>query len=331
MRKLIVFLLSLLLLLAFAACSGKDKNTINDNTIADATHIQTPQTAVDSSTPQTTQSDIASTQMPATQSSTSVEDSSSRNEELLQSASVDLDSDGVNEQVQVLQKEVEDQTNPGSIDIEGILRIEGKRGNTETVFIKKSKGLTETISNIEFRDLDGDGSKDVFITIPDSGASFTLNYYFAFNYVNGKSYKFNTDAALADFAGGFQFIYKGKGILEMINDSYGLTADFDITSKTNGIGPDSETNPEYERAWVDATPVVINENSKIALMESSGGGTEIKVPLPVFGLSAADMIGEIDMYFTFGADFMPVMRRFEVMDFNYDDMTSKKIGEWKGQ
>ena len=316
------------MLLAFAACAGKDKNTVNENTNTDAIQTQTAQTAGNSSTNDAAQSDITSKQLPSTQSSTSVEDTSGNKEELLQSASVDLDADGLNEQVEVLQAEVEDQTQPGTLELEGILRIDGKNGRTDTIFIKKPKGLTGVLNTIEFRDLDGDGNKDVFITIPDSGAAFTLNYYFAYNYINGKSYKFNTDAALADFSGGFQFTYKGKGMLQMKNDSNGFSADFDITSKMNGIGPDSESNSEYERAWVDASPVEISENSKIALKAASGGGTEIKVPLPVFGLATADMIGEIDMYFTVGADFMPLMKRFEVMDFN-EDMSMKKIGEWK--
>ena len=327
-RKLLFILLSLSLLLVFDACAGKDKNTVNENTDVDTIQTQTTQTTGNSSTNDAVPSDVTSAQLPSTQSSTSVEDTSGNKEELLQSASVDLDSDGVNEQVEVLQAEVEDQTQPGTLELKGILRVDGKNGSTDIIFIKKPKGLTGVLNTIEFRDLDGDGNKDIFITIPDSGAAFTLNYYFAYNYINGKSYKFNTDAAMTDFAGGFQFIYKGKGMLQMKNDSYGFSADFDITSKMNGIGPDSESSSEYERAWVDASPVEISENSKIALKAAAGGGTEIKVPLPVFGLATADMIGEIDMYFSVGSDFTPVMKRFEVMDFN-DDRSLKKIGEWK--
>lgn len=328
MRKPFLILISLSLLLAFAACTGKDKDTANENTGIDAVQTQIPQSAGNPSTNDISQSDVTSTQLPSTQSSTSIEDTPVKKEELLQSASVDLDSDGINEQVEVLQAEVDDQTQPGTSELEGILRIDGKNDSSDTVFIKKPKGLTGVLNTVEFRDLDGDGYKDVFITIPDSGAAFTLNYYFAYNYINGKSYKFNTDAALSDFAGGFQFIYEGRGILRMKNDSYGFTANFDITSGMNGIGPDSEINPEYERAWVDASPVEISGDSKIALRADAGGRTEVKVPLPVFGLATADMIGEVDMYFSFDADFMPVMKRFEVIDFS-DDLSLKKIGEWK--
>lgn len=328
MRKLFIVVLSLSLLIAFTACAGKDKDTVNENTAIDAAQTQPPRSAEDPPANDAQQSDVTSTQLPSTQSSTVIEASPGLKEELLQSASIDLDSDGINEQVEVLQAEVQDQTEPGSLELEGILRIDGKNGRTETIYIRKPKGLTGILNAIEFRDLDGDGNKDVFLTIPDAGASFALNYYFAYNYINEKSYKFNIDAALTDFAGGFQFIYKGQGKLRIKSDSYGFSADFDITSKMNGISPDSESNLEYERAWVDASPVVISENSKIGLTAAAGGGTEIKVPLPVFGLAANDMIGEIDMYFTISADFMPLMKRFEVMDFN-DDMSMKKIGEWK--
>lgn len=327
MRKLLCLLLALSLLFSLTACGGKDKNTVDEITGTNTSQAQTVQPAGSVSENETSQSDITSTQLPSTQSSTSVENINTDKEELIQSASVDLDSDGTNEQVEVLQTETEDKAQPGSIELEGILRIDGKNGRTETVFTRKPKDLTGILNTIEFRDLDGDGFKDIFITIPDMGASFTLNYYFIYNYINGKSYKFNIDAALSDFVGSFQFIYKGKGILQMKNDSYDFSGNFDITGKANGNGPDDESNSEYERAWVDATPVEINEDSKISLKASSGG-TEIKVPLPVFGLATADMIGEVDMYFTVGADFIPEMKRFEVMDFN-DDMPMKKIGEWK--
>jgi hypothetical protein len=325
-RKLLCLLLALSLLLAFAACAGKGNSTADENTDTGTGRTQANQPAESTPAEDAAQDPAASADQTSTQSSTSYEEPDTGNEELLQSASVDLDADGASEQVAVLQAEVEDPAQPGTAELAGILRIDDKKGSTDIVFIKKPKGVTGVMNAIEFRDLDRDGIKDVFITIPDAGAAFNLNYYFIYNYANGKSFKFNTDAALSDFAGGFQFIYKGKGILQASNDSYGFSADFDITGRANG--PDDEINSEYERAWVEATPVEIGENSKIGLRALSGGQTEIKVPLPVFGLATADMIGEIDMYFSVGADFTPVMNRFEVMDFN-EDMSMKKIGEWK--
>lgn len=324
MRRLLCFFLSFSLLLVLSSCAGKDQKTTSENTDTTTRQIQTTQkdpSAIDSS-----QTEATATFSSSVQSSTSTVNTGT--EELLQSASVDLDADGKNEEVEVLQKEIVDEADLNLTELEGILRIDGKNGRNDTTFIKKTKGMTGVMSSMEFKDLDGDKVKDVFIVIPDSGAAFAINYYYIYNYANGKSYKFNFDAAQNDFAGGFNFIYKGKGILQMKNDSYNFSADFDITNTPNGNGPDDENNKEYERAWVDPTPVVINENSKIALKSTAGGGTEIKVPIPVFGLATADMIGEIDMYFTVGEDFTPVMKRFEAMDF-YDNMSLKKIGEWK--
>ena len=328
-KRLLCLLLILSLLLSITACAGKDKNTINENTDIAAGQDRTDQPSVSDSTYSSGQDQTAPIEQTSTQSSTSAEETGNPGE-LLQSASVDLDSDGSNEEIEVLQIEAGDAAQAEGAELEGVLRIDGKKGRTDTVFIKKQKGLTGVMNSIEFKDLDRDGIKDVFITIPDSGASFSLNYYFIYNYANGKSYKFDIDASLSELAGGFKFAYMGKGKLRMENGSYDFSADFDITGGANGNGPDDEGNSEYERAWVEPSAVEIGPDSKIALSPAPGGGTEIKVPLPVFGLAAVNMIGEVDLYFKVEGDFTPVMKRFEVMDFN-GDMSLKKIGEWNGK
>lgn len=325
MKRLICILLALSLLLAATGCAGRAGETgggiTETGANSDAAGPSEPSAAG------TIQPENTSAAETSAQSGASSENSGTKKEELLQSASVDLDMDGNNEEVEVLQAEAEDPEKPGTVELEGILRITGINGTTNTVFIKKTKGFTGVMNTVEFEDIDGDGAKDVFISIPEAGASFSLNYYYIYNYKNGSSYKFNVDAALSDFAGSFKFAYEGKGILRMTNQSYGFTAGFDITDKANGNGLDDEMNREYERAWVDPSPVVISEASKIAL-QKTGKEMLIKVPLPVFGLAAADMIGEVDMYFSVGKDFTPVMRKFEVFDFT-DDMSLKKIGVWE--
>jgi len=241
--------------------------------------------------------------------------------EIIQSANVDLDADGNNEQVEVIRKVFTGEPN----ELEGILRINGKSGMVEVPFIKKPEGFTGIMTSIEFRDLDGDGNKDIFIISPETGAAFSLNYFFIYNYKTGKSHSYTTDSSLSDFVGSFKFEYEGKGLLKIKNDNYKFSATFNL-DKNTGMDPVDENNKAYENSWIDPTPVEIGENSKLALVSTENGVTEIKVPLPVFGRATMDMIGEIDLYYQVSSDFLPVLKRFEVIDFN--DGKLEKIGEY---
>lgn len=244
--------------------------------------------------------------------------------ELLQSASIDLDGDGTNEQVEAVQATIGGQVGDSEKELEGRLKITCKNGTVVIPFIKKPQGLTGVMTGFEFKDLDNDGAKDIFVIIPDSGAAFSLNYFFIYNYKTGKSYSYTTDSSLAEFTDGFRFEYKGKGLLEIKNTGYGFSAIFDI-SKDPVLDPVDANNKAFDSSWVDPSPVEIGENSRLALVSAGNGITEIKVPLPVFGRATVDMIGEIDLYYRVDANFKPVLKRFEVIDFN--DGKLDKIGE----
>ena len=184
------------------------------------------------------------------------------------------------------------------------------------------------MTSFEFADLDGDGAKDVFLIIPDSGAAFSLNYFFAYSYKKSKAYSFTTDRSLSEFAGSFTFKYLGDGKLEIKNDTFTFTAAFDI-SDSPGLEKDEESNKSYESSWVEPIPVEISENSRISLVKAEDGAVEIKVPLPVFGRATVDMIGEIDLYYAMGNNFMPVLKSFEVLDFSREG--HKSVGKWKNE
>jgi hypothetical protein len=73
-------------------------------------------------------------------------------------------------------------------------------------------------------------------------------------------------------------------------------------------------NDYEQRAWIEPVSVDISETSRLALTTGADGKFEIKVPLPIFGLAAADMIGEIDLYYSVDDSFSPVLKHFEVLD-----------------
>ena len=52
------------------------------------------------------------------------------------------------------------------------------------------------------------------------------------------------------------------------------------------------------------------------------GRNEIKISLPIFGQSTTDILGEIDTYFNFNYEFNPVLKMFEVQEFNGRNMKS---------
>lgn len=244
--------------------------------------------------------------------------------ELLQSAAVDLDSDGKQEIVEAFQVGKTGAQEEGNSEIEGWLRVTGSDRVDEVMFIKKHSGLTGVMSGMDFKDLDSDGVKDVFMIIPDAGAAFSLNYFYLYNYKTGQTYSYAVDSNLADFCSQFSFTYIGNGKLEISNANYGFHANFNLDDREEE--PFREENgPLYERAWVEPTPVEIGENSRLELVDASDGKVEIKVPLPVFGQATADMIGEIDLYYRVEAgSFQPVMQHFEVKDFNRNGI--EKIG-----
>ena len=181
------------------------------------------------------------------------------------------------------------------------------------------------MTSFEFTDLDGDGSKDVFLIIPEYGAAFSLNYFYVYSYKTGKSFSFSSDSDLLAFANSFAFNYSGGGKLQISNETMKFTATFDI-SDASRIEQDEESNKAYNNSWIEPTPVEIGENSRIALVKNKEGKTEIKVPLPVFGRATADMIGEIDLFYQLNSDLIPALKHFEVIDFGKEKPVT--IGKW---
>jgi len=234
--------------------------------------------------------------------------------EILQSAVVDLDGDGISEQVRALKIEKEP-VNGKDAELEGILSIKKGEEERRIPFANKYEGLTGLLTSIEFADLDGDGAKDVFIIIPENGASFTISRYFIYSHKKDISYSFTSDSELADFINGFTFKNTGDGKLGINNSIYNFSAKFTINEADTEYS--DETLDEYEqRAWIDPVPVDIGENSRLALVKEANGTPAIKVPLPVFGLATVDMIGELDLFYYIDENFHPVLKRFEVIDIN---------------
>lgn len=235
--------------------------------------------------------------------------------QLLQSASVDLDDDGVNEQILVVRAVVSDET--GTSDrVEGRLLISNGDGERQIVFCTKENDLSGLLSGIEFEDLDGDGAVDVFIVIPGYGASFSYSGYFIYSYKKDKSHSFTSDNTLADFIESFGFSWtKGGNLLTITNRKHGFSADI-VIEGTEGQGPPEEIMRQYaERTWIEPVPVDISEDSRLSLVKGSGKA-EIKVPLPVFGAATVNMIAEIDLFYRIDSDFSPILMRCEVIDFS---------------
>ena len=236
-------------------------------------------------------------------------------EVIMQSADVDLDGDGTSEQVKALQiQSGPEQGRDGKLD--GILSIKSGDVEKRITFGTKYEGLTGLLTSMEFEDLDGDGAADVFIIVPENGASYSISSYFIYSHKKNKSCSFTSDAGLADFIAGFTFKNAGGNKLSINNGLYDFTADLAIDFPSGTEQP-GESMDEYEQsAWIDPVPVDISDSSRLALVTGKDGEPEIKVPMPIFGLAAVDMIGELDLYYSVDSSFEPVLKRFEVMDLN---------------
>lgn len=233
---------------------------------------------------------------------------------LLQSASIDLNGDGENEQVEAFQ--ISSAAGPGMPDkLEGKLRIRNGNSEKQVTFGEKGENLTGLLTSMQFEDLDGDGAKDIFIIIPGSGASFSFSNFFIYSYKKDIHYSFTNDISLTDFIDDFRFKYSGGNKLSITNSRFDFTADLAIEFE-DGQQPSEEYMLDYEsRAWIDPVSIDISEASRLALTAGADNLPEIKVPLPVFGLATVDMIGELDLFYEVDSSFIPVLKRFEVYDF----------------
>jgi hypothetical protein len=240
---------------------------------------------------------------------------------LLQSASVDLDDDGENEQVEAIQIELPPVENNLAGELDGRLIIKGSGGERQVSFWKKPTGLSGLLSAMQFEDLDNDGSKDVFLVIPGYGASFSYSNYFIYSYKKNLSYSFASDNMLAEIIGGFKTEHvKGTAKLRLVNEKYGFSANLDIEN-INEDQTIEEAMLDYVRGtWIDPVSVDINDNSKLSLVKGADDRPEIKVTLPIFGMATVNMIGELDLYYAVESSFKPVLKRFEILDFNGNDI-----------
>ncbi|MGE5612988.1 MAG: hypothetical protein ACM3XR_01125 [Bacillota bacterium] len=238
---------------------------------------------------------------------------------LLQSASVDLDGDGENEQVEALQVELPPAGDNLPGEIEGRLIIKGAGGERQVPFWKKSSVSQGLLSSMQFEDLDNDGAKDVFLLIPGYGAAFSYSNYFIYSYKKNLSYSFASDNTLAEIIDGFKTERaEGSAKLRLVNEKYGFSAELDIEFINSDQSLEEAMLDYVQRTWIDPVSVDISESSRLSLVKGAGGKPEIKVPLPIFGMATVNMIGELDLFYVVDGNFQPVLKRFEVLDFDGD-------------
>lgn len=296
MKKLTVTVFILLAGLAFAGCGQSDGEAPGDTT----RHLSTDSDGISAPLPEPVPEEAA----------------------VLRNDSVDLNADGKPEKITLYQLEI--QTSDGAAEHEGRIRIEGEKSSQDSMFVRRPAGAEGVFTSVEYADLDTDGTRDIFVLIPDSSASFNMHYFYIHSYSRSMSYMFNVDNDLGDFASGFRFQYAGGGRLEIKNDAFSFEALLDLTDSSN-YSEEEAANRYYERAWVEPVPVEIGPDSKLGLVDPEGSAPLIKVPLPIFGQSTADIIGEIDLYYRVDKDFKPVMTRFEAYDFSGSE--KKLVGE----
>jgi hypothetical protein len=239
-KRLSIIIFAILLTVVLSACGG-DKQTgitqpdegstgsMTDN-VQNDTVGSTPDISV---TPENENGSPSENELPDSDdpsNDTTGGDNNTEKRELLQSASIDLDADGINEQVQAVKVTVSDPGSETAGRFEGRLVIIDGSERKEVVFSVKDEDLSGMMSGMQFEDMDGDGAKDVFITIPGYGASFTYSNCFVYSYAKDKSAVFISDNELADFIGRFRFAYEsGNGSkLSIINDQYGFSASLSI-------------------------------------------------------------------------------------------------------
>lgn len=239
---------------------------------------------------------------------------------LLQSASVDLDNDGENEQIEAIRLELPAGASDTAGGIEGRLVITDGDIEKQIVFWGKDDYWTGILTSIQFEDLDGDGAKDVFIVIPGYGASFNYSNYFMYSYRKDRSYAFSNDNTLADFIGSFEFSYANGNKLKLTSEQHGFTTELSIEDAADRAQGEKTQMEEFMRSyaestWIDPVCVDISGDSRLALVKINSR-PEIKVPLPVFGMATVNMIAEIDLYYHVNDNFEPVLKRCEVIDFS---------------
>lgn len=246
--------------------------------------------------------------------------------EILFEKKIDLNNDKVDETVQI--EKIKSKTD--SQGYEGVLKITDKEHTIKASFLNRTQeSLTGVFTSVEFKDLDGDGVKDIFITIPDVGAEFNISYFFAYNYKNQKAYSYNYDNMdlVGNLIQDFKLNYSGNGLLTVKNEKFNFTADISLKDNAGFSDSDKLNKSTYDKAWISPQSIDLDQNAKLILMTTSKNQQEIKVPFIIFGQATSDILGEIDTFFSFNNDFKPILKRFEVHEFhgNKKNMVGKKI------
>lgn len=246
--------------------------------------------------------------------------------EILFEKKIDLDNDNLDETVQVEKVKVEADNN----EYQGVLKIIGKEFSANAPFLNRTEGSpTGVFTGIEFEDLDDDGIKDVFITIPDAGAEFNINYFFAYNYKKQKAYSYNFDNTdiVRNLIEGFKLSYGGEGVLTIKNDSFNFNANINLKDNAGYSDSENLNKSAYDKASISSIAIDLDQNVKLGLIKTSKNLVEVKIPLIIFGQATSDILGEIDTFFSFNNDFKPILKRFEVHEFhgNEKNMVGNKI------
>ncbi len=321
MKKITVGLIFLAVLISIGAVIYFKKDRASDSPVLNNSE---PATTTSSSQEETTgkqpSPEPQETQMPSpSPSPTPDEGKHEINGNVLYSEKIDLDGNGEDEKIEIIKAPVSGSTKG---EYEGILSVAYSDGTLQkAVFVRRAEGPVGVFKSVRFEDIDGDGSKEVFIIIPDSGASFNLNYLFVYNHNLKRGLAFpgpDFGINLSDFVSGFTFDYKGNGALIVRNSEYGFEGTIDLKDNINYSETSEESNKAYERSWVDPTPLDLGNDFMLSLYKDEKGRFVIKAPLPVFGLATLDMIGEIDLLFTIDNNFEPHLKGFVLYDFDAD-------------
>jgi hypothetical protein len=235
--------------------------------------------------------------------------------QILYEKKVDLNGDNIDEDVQI--RKIKDKTD--SQEYDGVLVITGKDTMIKETFLQRSEtNLLGVFSGVEFVDLDNDGAKDVFITIPDVGADFNISYFYAYNYKKQKAYSYNSDNMdlIGNLIGNFKFNYAGNGILNIKNDSFGFTSDINLKDNAGFSSSEDLNKASYNKAWIPTPPVDIDQNTKLDLFKTNKNQWEVEIPLTIFGQATSDILGNINTYFSFTKDFKLSLTSFEVQEIN---------------
>lgn len=238
---------------------------------------------------------------------------------------IDLDGDKKEELLEIIEKS----TGKGNDrKLEGIIRVSDSSGTKTKTYLNKPADYTGIFSDIACKDLNGDGLKEIFVTIPDRGASFNLNYFYIYSYRTGNYFAYTPQEPslnLIDITQGFTFDYIGNGKIKITNESYKFSGIIDISD--TDIPDAADADKAYNQSWVEPAPLEINSDSRLSLIGDKPGEIYIRLPLAIFGQATSDIIGSVEAWYKVDNSLTPILKKLEIFDFNRDMTIKSKIGE----